>query len=65
MHVARQYPACHAIDQQGNQDRRKRQLDVSNPHDESVQAAADIAGNQPERDTQDHREDDRGKTDEQ
>ena len=42
--VARQRGARDAVDQQRDQDRRKRQLDVGDAHDEGVDAAAGVAG---------------------
>ena len=45
----RQQRARDAVDQQRDQDRRKRQLHVGHPHDERVGLAADVAREQAER----------------
>ncbi len=42
--IARQHRPRNAVDQQRDQDRRKRQLHVGDAHDEGVELAADVAG---------------------
>ncbi|KAG1456246.1 hypothetical protein G6F57_015142 [Rhizopus arrhizus] len=61
MHVAWQDAARHAVDQQGDEDGGKRQLDVGDAHDEAVDAAAGVAADEAERHAQHHREQHRGK----
>jgi hypothetical protein len=52
-------------EQQGDQDRRKRQHDVADPHDQRVEPAADIAGDEAEADADDERQEHRRAADEQ
>ena len=47
--VARQHRARDAVDQQRDQDRRKRELHVGDAHDERVELAAGVAGDEAER----------------
>ena len=47
--LARQGGACHAVDQQGDQQRREGELDVGDAHHDSVDDAAEISTGQPER----------------
>ena len=42
--AARQRHARHAVDQERDEDRRERELDVGHAHDERVELAADVAG---------------------
>jgi hypothetical protein len=54
-----------AVDQQRNQDGRKRKLHIGNPHDQAVDGAAEIAGDQSERDAERSRERDAENADNQ
>ena len=63
--AARQDGARNAIDQERDQDCRKRQLDVGGAHDEGVEPSATIARDEPQADAQHDRERDRSDPDEQ
>ena len=63
--AARQDGARDAIDQERDQDCRKRQLDVGGAHDEGVEPSAAIARDEPQADAQHDRERDRSDPDEQ
>ena len=63
--VARQHRAGHAVDQQRDQDGRKRKLNVGDAHDEGVELAADVSGDQSQAHAQHHREQHRREADEQ
>ena len=65
MRVARQHRAGDAVDQQRDQDRRKRELDVGDAHDEGVELAAGVAGDETERDAEHDRERDRREPDQE
>ena len=56
--------AADAVDQQRDQDRRERQHDVADAHDEGIDLAADKARQQAEADADDHRQHDRRQADE-
>ncbi len=64
MEIARQDDAGDAIDQEGDQDGGKRQLDVGDAHDQRIDGPADIAADQPEGHAEDEGEDDRAEADE-
>jgi hypothetical protein len=65
MRIARQRHAEHTVDEQRDQDRRKRQLHVGDAHDDGIDLAADITGDQAQRHPEHQRERNRGKTDQQ
>ena len=63
--LRRDQAARDAEHEKRDQDRRKRELDIGDAHDERIGAAADIAGHQAERDADRDREHHRGKADQQ
>ena len=65
MGIARQHRASHAVDQQSDQNGRKGELNVGDAHDDGVELAADISGDQAQAHPQQHGEYHRSETDEQ
>ncbi len=63
--VARQHGAGDAVDQQRDQDRRERELHVGDAHDEGVELAARVAGDEAQRDAEHDRERDRQQPDQE
>ena len=63
--LARQDAAGDAVDEQRGQDRRQRELDVGDAHDDRVDPSAEVTRDEPERHPEQAREGDRGEPDEQ
>ena len=61
--LGRQRDARHAVDEQRDQDRREGKLHVGHAHDQRVQPAAEVAGQQSQRYAEDQREKNRGQPD--
>ena len=56
VHALRQRNARDTVDQQRDQDGREGQLNVGHAHDERIDRAADVAGDQSQRDADQHRQ---------
>ena len=61
----RQHAAHDAVDQQRHQNGREGELDFRHTHDEGIDQPALVAGDQAQRDADDHRQHDAGEADQQ